>query len=407
MKLAAKNLKRVFAVLVAVCVASEAIAAVDVKLRDRVAPHGSVVRLGDVAEIVTADRQQARRLGSLPLMPAPAPGTERFLRTREIQDMISAQGADLAGLRFIGAEQVLIAAESTAATSSKVVQASAEIPTDRQVKPMNLHAAVLAGTAPEQTASQIPLDETRAAEIRMELTGVIANYLKIKTGKAHAWKVECDLADRELRKLDAAESTPVCVGGSEPWTGRQRFLISFSTGAGPVQLPIFAEISPPPVPAIVAIRPIGRGEVVKAADIELRTVEANSKSLGQRAVVDSIEKLIGMETRQAIQAGDIVFADSVQAPIVVKRGDVITVTSQSGGIRVRTSGRAMQDAARGDLVQVESLGSRERFDARVVGPREAAVFAVSRTMAPEPVKRADSVRRPSVHHNGTTSTTIR
>src|SRR6185295_1717437 len=92
MKRAAKNLKSVSAMLVAFCVTSHALAATDVKLREKVAPHGSVVRLDDVAEIATADRQQARQLGALPLMPAPAPGTERFLRTREIQDMLSAQG---------------------------------------------------------------------------------------------------------------------------------------------------------------------------------------------------------------------------------------------------------------------------------------------------------------------------
>ena len=145
---------------------------------------------------------------------------------------------------------------------------------------------------------------------------------------------------------------------------------------------------------------------MRAADIELRTVDANSKSVGQRAAADSIEKLIGMEARLAIQTGDIVFTDSVQAPIVVKRGDVITVTSQSGGIRVRTSGRAMQDAARGELVQVESLGSREKYDARVVGPREASVFAMSRPDAPQPAKRADTARRPTIHRDGATSTTI-
>jgi flagellar basal body P-ring formation protein FlgA len=121
-----------------------------------------------------------------------------------------------------------------------------------------------------------------------------------------------------------------------------------------------------------------------------------------------VEKLIGMEARQAIQAGDIVFTDQVQPPIVVKRGDVITVTSQSGGIRVRTSGRATHDASRGELVQVESLGSREKYDARVVGPREATVYAISRPAAPEPVKRADNTaRRPGVHRDATTSATIR
>jgi flagella basal body P-ring formation protein FlgA len=397
MKRAAKNLKSVSAMLVTFCVTSHALAAVDVKLRERVAPHGSVVRLGDVAEIATADRQQARQLGSLPLMPAPAPGTERFLRTREIQDMLSAQGVDVGALRFVGAQQVVIAAADGARTSN-VVQVSAETEILQRATPMNRHAAILAGADTERTSA--PIDETRASGIRTQLTNIIANYLNVKTGKVQLWKVECDLADRDLGKLDAAQSTPTCVGGSEPWTGRQRFVISFSTAQGQMQLPIFAEISPPPVPAVVAIRPVGRGEVVKAADIELRSVDANSKSVGQRAAADSVEKLIGMEARQAIQAGDIIFTDQVQAPIVVKRGDVITVTSQSGGIRVRTSGRATHDAARGELVQVEALGSRAKYDARVTGPREAAVFAMSRPAAPEPAKRADTARRQSIRHDG-------
>ena len=54
-----------------------------------------------------------------------------------------------------------------------------------------------------------------------------------------------------------------------------------------------------------------------------------------------------MEARQAIQAGDIVFTDQVQSPVLVKRGEVITVTSQSGGIRVRTTARALQDRSHG------------------------------------------------------------
>jgi flagella basal body P-ring formation protein FlgA len=398
MKRAAKNLKSVSAMLVAFCVTSHALAATDVKLREKVAPHGSVVRLDDVAEIATADRQQARQLGALPLMPAPAPGTERFLRTREIQDMLSAQGVDVGALRFVGAQQVAIAAADGARTSSNVVQAIAETEIPQRATPMNRHAAILAGADAERTLA--PIDETRASGIREQLTNIIANYLNVKTGKVQLWKVECDLADRDLGKLVAAQSTPTCVGGSEPWTGRQRFVISFSTAQGQVQLPIFAEISPPPVPAVVAIRPIGRGEVVKAADIELRSIDANSKSVGQRAVADSVGMLIGMEARQSIQAGDIVFADQAQAPIVVKRGDVITVTSQSGGIRVRTIGRAMHDAARGDLVQVEALGSREKYDARVTGPREAAVFALSRPAAPEPAKRADTARRQTIRHDG-------
>jgi flagella basal body P-ring formation protein FlgA len=161
------------------------------------------------------------------------------------------------------------------------------------------------------------------------------------------------------------------------------------------------------MPAVIATRPIGRGEIVKAADIELRTIDPSAKSAGQRAVADSIEKLIGMEARQPIQPGDIVYTDSVQPRILVRRGDVITVVSQSGGIRVRTTGRATQDAAQGELVQVESIGSRAKYDARVTGTREAAVYAISRPEVPQPPKRTDTARRPIGLQNGTANTTNR
>ena len=84
-----------------------------------------------------------------------------------------------------------------------------------------------------------------------------------------------------------------------------------------------------------------------------------------------------MEARQAIAAGDVIFTDKVQAPMLVKRGELIKVVAQGGGIRVSTTARGRQDGARGELVQLESLETREIYDARVTGFREAAVFTAS------------------------------
>jgi flagella basal body P-ring formation protein FlgA len=100
----------------------------------------------------------------------------------------------------------------------------------------------------------------------------------------------------------------------------------------------------------------------------------------RRAPVTSIEQLIGMEASQPIAAGDVIFTDKIQAPVLVKRGEIITVVSQVGSIRVSTTARARQDGSRGELVQLESLETRETYDARVTGRREAAVF-VARSMA--------------------------
>jgi flagella basal body P-ring formation protein FlgA len=285
--------------------------------------------------------------------------------------MLAAQGVEIAGLRFSGAEKVIIVGANGGAPSAANHQPGNPVPPGK----MNRHAAILAGATFEPAAMR--LDEARAKELRDRLTSILADYVNVKTSQAKPWRIDCDVTDRELARLALAASAPVCTGGSAPWTGRQRFLLSFSSADGPVQLTIFAEVSPPPMPAVIAVRPIARGDVIKAADVELRTVDANTQG-GQRVPVAAVEKLIGMEARQAIQDGDVVFMDQVRAPILVKRGDVIAVSSQGGGIRVRTSARALQDGANGDLVQVESLGSREKYDVRIVGPREAAVFSVIR-----------------------------
>ena len=87
------------------------------------------------------------------------------------------------------------------------------------------------------------------------------------------------------------------------------------------------------------------------------------------------------------------FADQLQSPIVVKRGDLVTVTAQTSGIRVRTSAKALQDGSTGELIQVESMESKQRYDARVTGLREAAVFAATRVGVPQKQSQAQTARR--------------
>jgi flagella basal body P-ring formation protein FlgA len=350
--------------------------AVQVTLRERVAPRGSVVRLADVAEVSGDDRDQELRLGALPLMPAPASGTERFLRKREIQDMLAAQGIEVGDFRFAGAEQVAVAAPGAEVENAIDLRGASEAVPRR----MNRHAAILAGVAQPAAA---PTSGAQADDLRQRLNEIITGYLNAKTGRVVAWKIDCELAEVDLRRVASATTAPVCTGGGEPWTGRQRFTLAFVTAEGPVQIPVNADVALPPVPTIIAVRPLGRGDVIRAADIELRTMEAPAKTHGQRYAFDSVDKLIGMEAKQSIQPGDVVMSDVVQSPILVKRGDRIAVVAQSGGIRVRTSAKALRDGARGDLVQVEAIGSKEKYDVRITGSREAAVFAMSRPSAPE------------------------
>jgi flagella basal body P-ring formation protein FlgA len=226
-------------------------------------------------------------------------------------------------------------------------------------------------------------------EMRDRFGRIVSEYLKSKTGTADT-RINYKLTDRQLNQLAAATSAPVCEGGSEPWTGRQNLIVSFATAGGTVHVPVQVDVAES---AVMATRSVARGGVITAADVEVQQLEPGSKTSGQRAAVESIETIIGMEARQAIQAGQVVYADQVQSPVLVKKGDLITVVSRNGGIRVRTSAKALQDGANGALVEVESSESKQRFDVRVVGLREAAVFAPTRVAAPEPPTRVETAGR--------------
>jgi flagella basal body P-ring formation protein FlgA len=351
-------------------------------LRERVVVASSVVRLGDVADVASAERTQGRQLAATPLMPAPPTGTERYLSRREVEDLLSAHGYDLREFEMDGAARIAIG--TSGRKPGGHVAATHSQPTSRR-------EAILAGHIenPPQAAD----NQLVAPRDTEKLNRIIASYLETQAGRVGKWQITCELPERHVALLHGATSPVTCQGGHEPWVGRQRFVISFATAQGEVQIPVYAEVANESAHVAVAIRPIARGEVITAADVDMQPLDG-TPATGRRPIVESLEQLVGMEARQPIQAGEVIFTDHVQAPILVKRGEEITVVSQSGGIRVRTTARARQDGSRGELVQVETMETKERYDVRVVGLREAAVFsAVSPAIVELPTKHFETARR--------------
>jgi flagella basal body P-ring formation protein FlgA len=148
------------------------------------------------------------------------------------------------------------------------------------------------------------------------------------------------------------------------------------------------------VPVAVAIRPIDRGAVVTAADVELQPRDGVPLAQGRAIPFTSVQTLVGMEATRAIQAGDVLMSDVVQPPVLVKRGDSVTVYARGGGIQVRTIARAKENGSLGQPVQVESTDTRKSYDAVVTGTREAVVYVGSTPAPTETVsERSNPPRR--------------
>jgi flagella basal body P-ring formation protein FlgA len=359
----------------------------EVVLRPKAMVTGPVVHVGDVAEIRGLPVDRVNRLAALPLMPAPASGTQRFLSSREIEDMLHAHGENTLKLIFTGAATVAIEriasrneprghalppgqgpaeGQTTRLISSQVSAAPANAENAHSVR----QEALLKGKV---TASMAPPQQD-TTHVTPRIEQAIANHLVKKTGTAEGWRVVCKLSDRQQQLLAAAGADVACAGGAAPWNGRQRFELSFVTSAGPQSFPVTAEVALSR-PVVVAMRPIARGAIITAADVQLQLVDNVPAPVGRRTAMQSLDVILGMEATRPLQSGEIVFSDQVQLPRLVKKGDAISVIAEGRGIRVRTTARALEDAALNELVTVESLDTKATFDARVIGVREAAILA--------------------------------
>ena len=126
---------------------------------------------------------------------------------------------------------------------------------------------------------------------------------------------------------------------------------------------------------VYAVRPLRRGDIVRLADVELQEVSA-VKSAGD--TYRDITDVVGQEVKQTLSPGDPIRATAVQAPILVRRGEAVTVVALAAGVRVKTEGRAVQQGSYGELITVESLADRkQKFSARVVDVQQVEVYAQS------------------------------
>jgi len=295
----------------------------------------SIVRLGDVADVESADAEEAARLESLELLPAPAAGRTQEVTLRDIQDALARHNLNPVSHLFSGAGRVAVSGPAAART---------------------------------QTAAFLTTSQTRRAEDRVGQA--IGEYLQARVAPGH-WDVELELNEAQADAVSSHHEAVSVSGARELPEGRVRFDVVLQSMTGPVGFFVDADVSQAPA-VVVATRPIPRGAKVRATDVELQHA---APPRGEKVMFSTVEAVIGMEVTRAIRAGQVLDDRSVQPVVLVRRRDVLTVYSRAGGIEVRTTARAVDDGSLGELIAVESLTNRKSFFARVSGPQTVEVVA--------------------------------
>lgn len=111
-------------------------------------------------------------------------------------------------------------------------------------------------------------------------------------------------------------------------------------------------------------RPLERGDVEVA---ELWLDHPDAQPLSDPSGV------AGLRLRSPVAQGAAVYADHIEAPAVIRRGELVNVRVMAGGLVVRSVGIAAHDAAAGEPIRLRRQRTRETFDAIAVGPQEATI----------------------------------
>jgi flagella basal body P-ring formation protein FlgA len=304
--------------------------AAEIEMRAECQASG-LVRLGDVALIHAHSGAEKERLEAIELFPAPPTGGKNFVRAREVLDLLALRGLKMSQHRLTGASQIEIRNGSKSGgplTSSVVLRATQRV------------------------------------------EDAIAACLRRTAGDDEGWKVEVELEGEQVRVITATQNDLAAEGGKAPWTGQQTFTIVIAEGGANERFSVPAKIGKVPL-VVVATRALVPGDVVQRTDVQL----AQGKESGDDILFHSLDEVVGQQARRALVEGQPIKQDDVQSPLLVRRGDAVTVFARSAGIEVRTQGRAQEEGSKGDVIVIESLLTRERFMGRVCGIHQVEVFA--------------------------------
>jgi flagella basal body P-ring formation protein FlgA len=114
---------------------------------------------------------------------------------------------------------------------------------------------------------------------------------------------------------------------------------------------------------VVAARPVAAGQVLQGADLAIRP-EPESAYTGQPVFYDPAA-VAGSVAMSSLPAGAIVTGNDVQAPVLVKAGQTVSVDVRSGGVDVSINAVAAEAGRLGDTIMLTNPSSGRRFTAVV------------------------------------------
>lgn len=207
------------------------------------------------------------------------------------------------------------------------------------------------------------------------------------------WTVSFDRGAKPFH-IDPRVEAPVTVKHFylQPRSGKFRAVISVDNPPYPVRDKEYTGRAYPSVEAVVPARVIERDAMIVREDLKVvqlpRTRVSNS-------AIETIEDAIGMAARRRLAPGRAIRRGDLEEPKLVKRNSLVTLVYRAPGMVLKAKGRALDDAAKGQTVQIVNLQSKRTVEAQVTGAGMASVSSLRPALPARPRQVKTSANRNS------------
>ena len=138
----------------------------------------------------------------------------------------------------------------------------------------------------------------------------------------------------------------------------------------------------------VATGTLAVGTVLGPDDLRMARVGANTL---RGDAIHSAEQAVGLQLTHTIPAGQPLYHNDLTRPLIVRRGALVRLRLESGGLSVTGQGVALESGAQGERIKVQNPGSRTVLEGIVIGP---GLLRVTPNTSPEAAAaRGDNVYR--------------
>ena len=282
-----------------------------------------VIHLGQIARIRGDDPVLVQRLESIVISRAPLPGKSRHLNENSVLLRLKQQKIDLSQIRVEIPKGIEVIRGFVEVTKEDVQRAVsdfiyANIPWDRE--------------------------KVKIRDIRVRDNVILP-------------KGKITYSVKPLKNTDFKGSVPLPLHFKVNGIFQKRILVT-------ADIEVLADV-------IVTKRPLKRFRRISEDDIEIR--EKNLAELPSNIILD-YEEVLGKRAKRNIGANRVLRSDLIEFPPLVKRGDVVQLIAESGGLRITTLGMVKQrEGRRGERVRIENLDSKKSLYGRVLDAKTVKV----------------------------------